>query len=99
MELEKYRESLGFCEEEIDEIMIYAGKDIDVAGIKNKVDTALVFAAYLMMLVECEKTAEQYCCRYDSGRCGTQAPRHRMQFPGCAQSFHSFIQPRRWFDS
>ena len=38
MELEKYLESLGFCEEEIDEIMIYAGNDIDVAGIKNKVD-------------------------------------------------------------
>ena len=38
MELEKYLESLGFGEDEIDEIMIYAGNDIDVAGIKNKVD-------------------------------------------------------------
>ena len=38
MELEKYLESLGFGEEEIDEIMIYAGNDIDIAGIKNKVD-------------------------------------------------------------
>ena len=38
MELEKYLEGLGFGESEIDEIMIYAGNDIDVSGIKNKVE-------------------------------------------------------------
>lgn len=38
MELEKYLESLGFTEDDIDEIMVYAGNDIDVNGIKNKVE-------------------------------------------------------------
>ena len=38
MELEKYLQSLGFEENEIDEIMIYVGNDIDVSGIKNKVE-------------------------------------------------------------
>ena len=38
MNLDEYLKELGFNEDEIDEIMIYAGNDIDINGIKNKVE-------------------------------------------------------------
>lgn len=38
MNLEDYLNQLGFSEDEIDEIMIFAGNDIDINGIKKKVE-------------------------------------------------------------
>ena len=38
MNLEEYLKSLGFNEDEVDEILIYAGNDIDVDGIKKKIE-------------------------------------------------------------
>lgn len=38
MNLEEYLKKLGFNEDEIDEICIYAGNDIDVNGIQKKIE-------------------------------------------------------------